>query len=89
MVEPAIRDVQVRYPHLVRAPVRARNLASSENMRSVEQSLELPSTVTDKERQVVDLYERGMSQRSIAIFLSVRTVQLVEPAGKRKRAAHA
>jgi DNA-binding CsgD family transcriptional regulator len=31
----------------------------------------LPDTLTPKEREVVDLYERGMSQRSIAIFLGL------------------
>jgi DNA-binding CsgD family transcriptional regulator len=56
--------------YFVRAPVRARNIANSDN---IVQALvdQLPDTLTAKEAEVVDLYERGMSQRSIAIFLGV------------------
>jgi DNA-binding CsgD family transcriptional regulator len=32
---------------------------------------QLPDTLTDKEAEAVDLYERGMSQRSIALYLGV------------------
>jgi DNA-binding CsgD family transcriptional regulator len=32
---------------------------------------DLPASLTDKEREVVDLYERGMSQRAIAVYLGV------------------
>jgi DNA-binding CsgD family transcriptional regulator len=32
---------------------------------------QLPDSLTGKEREVLDLYERGMSQRSIALYLGV------------------
>jgi DNA-binding NarL/FixJ family response regulator len=37
----------------------------------VQRPAQLPSTLTEKEAEALDLYERGMSQRSIAPYLGL------------------
>ena len=53
----------------VRAPVRARNLASRDNIGRV--ALELPASLTDREREVWQLHQQGMSTRSLAALRGV------------------